>query len=670
MFNNRIWKRHSFFGRMISFLVCACIVAGSILFLPADNVVNAASNPVQAHGRLSVSGTQLVDKTGKAYQLRGISTHGLQWFGQYNNKAAYKTLRDDWGANCIRLAMYSDAGGYVSDPSGMKQKVIDGVNYATELGMYVIIDWHILSDGNPNQHRNEAREFFRDMSNRYKNHSNVIYEICNEPNGCSWGDIKSYAEDIIGVIRSNDKNAIIIVGTPTWSQLGSQGHTYEPADDPIRGYSNLMYAFHFYASDSSHNQWIKNKIPTAISKGLPVFVSEFGLSEASGDGNVDLGKAKEWLQMCDNNKVSYCAWSLCNKGESSALISSGCSKLSGWSEQELSKAGKFIRDWYRSKKSTDNVDDTPKIKNQAKDVILKYKTHVQTFGWQEYVTAPQMSGTSGLSKRLEGICIKIEGNPNLGITYKTHVQTYGWQDWKSDGDMSGTSRQSKRLEAICIKLTGKDKDKYDVYYRVHAQTYGWMGWAKNGQIAGTERMSKRLEAINIVVLKKGMDPGVSTYKSHVSPTSGNINYRTHVQTYGWQKWVSDSDLSGTTLKSKRLEGIEIRLGDNISGGIKYKTHVQSYGWQDWKTNGDMSGTQGKAKRLEAICIMLTGQAEKQYDIYYQVHVQSYGWLDWAKNGQMSGTSGLYKRLEAIRIVLVPKGGKAPGKTTRPSIAVE
>ena len=144
---------------------------------------------------------------------------------------------------------------------------------------------------------------------------------------------------MIKTIRSVNKKAIIIVGTPTWSQDVDQA-----ADKPLSG-SNIVYAFHFYASDPSHNQWIKNKIPTAISKGLPVFVSEFGLSEASGDGNVDLGKAKEWLQMCDNNKVSYCAWSLCNKNESSALIDSSCSKTSGWTDSNLSAAGK----WYFSK---------------------------------------------------------------------------------------------------------------------------------------------------------------------------------------------------------------------------------------------------------------------------------------------------------------------------------
>ena len=658
--------KHNIVAWVLSLVMLICISAG---IMPGSVLnVSAATTPVASHGKLSVSGTQLVDQYGQPFQIRGISTHGLQWYAQYNNQAAYQTLRDDWGANCIRLAMYTDAGGYISNPVKMKEEVTKGVEYATNLGMYVIIDWHILSDNNPQTYKSQAKSFFAEMAQKYRDYNNVIYEICNEPNNCSWSDIKSYANEVIPVIRQYDNDAVIIVGTPTWSQLGSQGHTYEPADDPITGYGNLMYAFHFYASESSHNQWLTEKIGTAISKGLPVFVSEFGLSEASGDGNVDLSKAREWMQRCDKYNVSYCAWSLSNDYRSSSLIKSSCSKTSGWSTSELTTAGNFIRDWYRAKMSSeDSTVNNPEVKNIASDVTVSYKTHVQTFGWQEYVSNGRMSGTSGLSKRLEGIQIKVTGNQNLGIRYKTHVQSYGWQDWVSDDAMSGTSGQAKRLEAICIELTGADKDKYDVYYRVHAQSYGWLEWAKNGEAAGTEGYAKRLEAINIVIVPKGADPGVATGRPFVTPYSGSVNYSTHVQTFGWQDYVSDGAMSGTSGQAKRLEGIKIKLNRNISGGITYQTHVQSYGWQNWVSDGEMSGTSGQAKRLEGIRIKLTGDAEQQYDIYYRVHVQSHGWLDWAKNGEMAGTSGMAKRLEGIEIRLVPKGGAAPGATDRPSI---
>ena len=94
--------------------------------------------------------------------------------------------------------------------------------------------------------------------------------------------------------------------------------------------------------------------------------------------------------------------------------------------------------------------------------------------------------------------------------------------------------------------------------------------------------------------------------------------------------------------------------------VMYKTHVQSFGWEkEWKKDGQMSGTSGKAKRLEAIRIELTGTISSYYDVYYRVHAQSYGWMGWAKNGETAGTAGLGKRLEAIQICLVEKGSDAP-----------
>ena len=301
----------------------------------------------------------------------------------------------------------------------------------------------------------------------------------------------------------------------------------------------------------------------------------------------------------------------------------------------------------------------------AKDSMINYETHVQTYGWQGKKSEGQISGTSGESKRLEGIRMHLTDTGVAGgVTYRTHVQTYGWQNWKSDGEVSGTSGQSKRLEAIQIKLTGEMAEKYDIYYRVHAQTYGWLGWSKNGEAAGTEGLSKRLEAIQIRLEEKGHPVDGSTANSFVSVyTTGNVRYRTHVQSYGWQGYVSDGKLSGTSGQSKRLEGINISLSPNIDGGITYRTHVQTYGWQKFVSNGTMAGTSGQSKRLEAIEIKLTGNAKKVYDVYYRVHCQHFGWLGWAKNGESAGSAGYGYRLEAIQIQLVKKGGPAPGSTS-------
>ena len=363
-----VWKRIGATALSLIVLASGLAVSGTADCVYADDtevveaempLYTAGTTPVSQHGRLHVEGTNIKDEYGNVVQLRGVSTHGINWdVGRpYVNQETFRTLRDDWGANTIRLAMYtSEYNGYCTggNQAELKGLLDNGVQYATNLGMYAIIDWHILNDGNPLTYVEQAKQFWGEISAKYRNSNNVLYEICNEPNGCSWDDIKNYANQVIPIIRANDPNAIIIVGTPTWSQLGMQGHTNEVADSPLTGYSNLVYALHFYCSEWSHSQYLPAKVDYAISRGVPVFVSEFGLSEANGNGNVDTAQAESWLKKLDSYNISYNVWSLNNKNESSALIQSYVTKTSGWSEGELTRAGQWIRNQYRSR----NVDAT------------------------------------------------------------------------------------------------------------------------------------------------------------------------------------------------------------------------------------------------------------------------------------------------------------------------
>lgn len=294
-----------------------------------------ANTPLSNHGALKVNGTNIVDKNGQVMQLKGISTHGLQWYPQYVNREAFEYMRDEWGINVIRLAMYTDPNvGYTKE---MHKKVKEGINYATELGLYVIVDWHILSDGNPNTYKTQAIEFFKEIANEYKDNENIIYEICNEPNGnVSWErDIKPYAQDVIKEIRDIDTDAIIICGTPTWSQ-----DVDIVARSPIEGYDNIMYALHFYAA--THTDWIRNKARNAINSGLPIFVSEFGICDASGNGGIDYNQSEEWIKFLNENNISWVMWNLSNKQETSAIISSNCNKTTNWTDDELSASGKWF----------------------------------------------------------------------------------------------------------------------------------------------------------------------------------------------------------------------------------------------------------------------------------------------------------------------------------------
>ncbi len=292
------------------------------------------SNPVKEHGKLNVNGTNIIDKNGNKFQLKGISTHGLQWFPQYINQEAFNYMKEEWGINAIRLAMYSDKNdGYTTQ---LHQVVSNGVEYAKNAGLYVIIDWHILNDGNPNTNKTSAIAFFKEMSNKYKDYDNVIYEICNEPNGdVQWQrDIKPYAQEVITEIRKIDDDAIIIVGTPTWSQ-----DVDVVAQDPITGYKNIMYSLHFYAA--THKDYLRQKAKTAIDSGLPIFVSEFGICDASGNGNIDINEANQWIDFLNNNNISWICWNLSNKEESSALLKN-TDKVTNWTDDELSEEGKWL----------------------------------------------------------------------------------------------------------------------------------------------------------------------------------------------------------------------------------------------------------------------------------------------------------------------------------------
>lgn len=299
-----------------------------------DDDIDNDMTPLEEHGALSVNETNIIDENGEKFQLKGVSTHGLQWYPQYVNKETFEYMRDNWKINAVRLAMYSDPN--VGYNTNLHKIVENGVEYATDAGLYVIIDWHILSDGNPNTNKVAAINFFKEMAEKYKENNNVIYEICNEPNGdVQWErDIKPYAQDVIKEIREIDEDAIIVVGTPTWSQ-----DVDVVAKSPINGYENIMYTLHFYAA--THKDYLRQKLNTALNTGLPIFVTEFGICDASGNGAVDIEEANKWIDYLNSNNISWMCWNLSNKNESSSILKN-TEKLSNWTKEELSEEGKWL----------------------------------------------------------------------------------------------------------------------------------------------------------------------------------------------------------------------------------------------------------------------------------------------------------------------------------------
>ena len=322
---------------------------GSALSDTVTAKTTAAATPVAANGRLSVKGANIVNKNGTPFKIKGISTHGIMWEDFRNILAlnSLKTLRDDWKINTIRIAMYTEEwGGYTTSSSNAatsKARVKAGVENAKAAGLYAIIDWHILSDGDPRKHQSEAVAFFTEMAKTYNSYDNVIYEICNEPNGgVSWnGGIKSYCQAVVNAIRKYDKNAVIICGTGTWSQDIDQVVGNRLSD------SKCVYALHFYAN--THQEWLRNRLKSCYNSGLPVLVSEFGTCDASGNGGFNKSQTQEWLKLLDSLKVGYINWSGSNKNETASIFVPGTDlKSIKAGTSQLTESGKLIREWYRA----------------------------------------------------------------------------------------------------------------------------------------------------------------------------------------------------------------------------------------------------------------------------------------------------------------------------------
>ena len=327
-----------------------------------------ADTPVGRHGKLSVQKVDsyaapiMVDQNGVPTQLRGASTHGMHWFPQYVNQNAFQTLRDDWGINMVRLVCYPrDAGsvGYLTGGDSTKQQldtlIQNGVDYATKLGMYALVDWHVHAY-NPNEYLKEAKIFFTKYATMYKDHDNVLYEICNEPTGTNWysgngKDLYTYCSEVIKTIRAIDPDAIIICGTNTWSQDVDQ-----VAAKPMKalGYENIMYTCHFYSA--THGENLMKKVRLATKDGTPIFVTEFGICSADGNGSYDPESADRWIALLDELNISFACWSYSNCNEKSAYFKSSCSNAGGdWTADDLTTTGKWLINTCRAHEEKENA---------------------------------------------------------------------------------------------------------------------------------------------------------------------------------------------------------------------------------------------------------------------------------------------------------------------------
>lgn len=301
----------------------------------------SAQTPVVQNGKLKVEGGKLVNAHGVVPQLRGISFSWSIWQGRkYYNPGVVSWLADDFKVSIIRASMgVQPDGGYLQQPEEQKELIVSVVDQAIRSGIYVLIDWH---DHNSNQHVSQSKDFFRQMAKKYAGVPNVIYEIWNEPEKTDWKTVKDYALQIIPIIRKYDKDNIIVVGSPHWDQ-----DVDIAAADPIKDYSNIAYSFHFYASDPYHQEALRAKADKAIALKLPLIITEWGVGEASGDGEFNLQKTQTWLKWMEDNKLSWTNWNITDKHETTALLQTNAPIYGGWTEANLTPAGIFIRNVLR-----------------------------------------------------------------------------------------------------------------------------------------------------------------------------------------------------------------------------------------------------------------------------------------------------------------------------------
>ncbi|NDV94817.1 glycoside hydrolase family 5 protein [Dysgonomonas sp. 521] len=328
---------------MLKYLYKVCILAFSLFLINCsgekkDSGSVAAQTFVGQHGQLSVKGTSLIDAKGDTIVLKGTSFGWHNWWPRFYDKSTVAWLQSDWNCNVVRAAIGVEPDGAYLQNQELAIKCLDEVvDAAIANGIYVIIDWH--SHGIKTE---EAKAFFTRAANKYKDCPNIIYEIFNEPVEDSWETVKAYSEEVIKTIRAIDKNNIILVGTPHWDQ-----DIHLAADNPITGYNNIMYTLHFYAA--THKQYLRDRGDYALSKGLPLFVSECAGMEASGDGSINKEEWQSWVNWMASHHISWVAWSVSDKDETCSMIKDNTSPATEWKDTDLKEWGIIVKNTLNNK---------------------------------------------------------------------------------------------------------------------------------------------------------------------------------------------------------------------------------------------------------------------------------------------------------------------------------
>ena len=307
-----------------------------VILLASIAYITVNAQAVKKHGQLKVVGTQLTDANNSPVVLNGVSFGWSCFHPRFYTAGAVSFLAKDWNCSVVRAALgVEPENGYLKDSAKSMKLITTVVDAAIKEGIYVIIDWH-----SHNINLNEARAFFKTMATKYHSYPNIIYELYNEPDYETWPEVKAYSIDLISTIREIDKDNIILVGSPRWDQ-----DVHLPADDPIKGFNNLMYTMHFYAG--THKQWLRDRTDSAIAKGLPIFISESAGMDATGDGKLDDEEWNKYINWMQEKKLSWITWSVSDKDESCSVLNKSASSDGNWTDKDLKESGLKTREYLR-----------------------------------------------------------------------------------------------------------------------------------------------------------------------------------------------------------------------------------------------------------------------------------------------------------------------------------
>ena len=216
---------------------------------------------VDIHGQLSVDRLDIVDAQGEKVILRGMCMDLASDDCGFINGNTIQTLAEDWGCNVIRIKL--DYSPYVNDPDNYFNALCSAIDLCEEQGVYVIADFEFPDECNYEAVQITAVGLFSRLSAIYAESPNILYEICSNvgaydsedtENSVSWsGIVRPYAEAVIDAIRENDRDNIIIIGTPVYESPTAM------ASISLIEESNLLYALNDIES-----------IPSSTAIGIPL----------------------------------------------------------------------------------------------------------------------------------------------------------------------------------------------------------------------------------------------------------------------------------------------------------------------------------------------------------------------------------------------------------------